>query len=489
MKSVYSWVKKEQVIKEKEKVEEKDPFLNPLTASKNWDKIQEEYAGRERDGLPFAWGEAFPFLEIETQVPAGRLIGARVRCSFCFRNKNQKPILGKPGRKKRPRYKVNKEPNVAREEQIDDSLKKWKNVWSSAEGRPIKGLLKRSIEQHVLSTFHKENFKEHAAQILESRKKKKNALAKAQGKKVKVDTDLEKYRLSDKHIADNQFRNFIRSCIIGGHVKCSPRQTFAHIAAGALADGQMHPIYGYNNRSEAAIVNIQVFTGYALRARLMFLIRKSRVIALFSDAESARYDKLLMYGVHLVLNGYCCPLPLCFGLGGKSVTGDILRQTLIDGITAKTILSGNSDRIPELSCDENDDLVRACLEKIRKLNEISPIGMEYADFIKKVNNSLTDGDSKYRYTLLKLLRKDQAEVNKGIKTIKGTWCLNHCLSLGGDDLRLKLSIVDRAIKLITSCRTYIHSSSARSSLLKIICNKLKLRYTVIPMEFEIRFQS
>ena len=299
---------------------------------------------------------------------------------------------------------------------------------------------------------------------------------------------LDKFRYSEGHVTDNQFRNFIRSCVNGGHVKCSPRQTYALIAAGALADGQTTPIYGYNNRSENAIVAMQIFASFILRAKLMSSIKDARVIALFSDAESARHDKLLMYGVHIVLDGYCCPLPLCFALGGSSVTGAVIRQSLIDGVTAKGMLSGGSQLIPELQYDINDDFVAHGLEKIVKLNEKTPIGLEYAEFIKKVSNSLTDGDSKYRYTLLSLLRKDQADVT-GMKTIKGTWCLNHCLSLGGDDLRNSIEMVEKAINLITSCRSFINSSKAHSSALKRICSKLKITYTTIPDDFEVRFQA
>ena len=218
----------------------------------------------------------------------------------------------------------------------------------------------------------------------------------------------------------------------------------------------------------------------------MSLIKEARIVALFSDAESARHDKLLMYGVHLVLNGYCCPLPLCFGLGGVSVTGEVLRRSLIDGITAEKILSGTSEAIPEMPFNPADELVNTSLVKIRLLNNITPIGMEYAEFIKKLSNSLTDGDSKYRYTLLSLLRKDQAEVTGGLKTIKGTWCLNHCLALGGQDLCRDMSIVSRAVDLLTSTRTIINSSNKFSSNLMIICRQLNIRYTAIPDDFEVR---
>ena len=199
----------------------------------------------------------------------------------------------------------------------------------------------------MLSSFHAENHKQAASAILELRNKRSSNLIKV--KKAKPNEKLDHLRFPESDVTNNQFRNFIRSCIIGGHVKCSARQTYALIAGGALADGPSYPIYGYNNRSESAIVAVQVFAAFILRAKLMSLIRDARVIALFSDAESARYDKLLMYGVHLVLNGYCCPLPLCFGLGGVSVTADLLRQTLIDGVTARNIISGGSQVIPEIA--------------------------------------------------------------------------------------------------------------------------------------------
>ena len=126
---------------------------------------------------------------------------------------------------------------------------------------------------------------------------------------------------------------------------------------------------------------MQIFASFILRAKLMSSIKDALVIALFSDAESVRHDKLLMYGVHVVLNGYCCPLPLCFALGGISVTGEVIRQSLIDGVTAKGMLSGGSQLNPELQYDINDDFVAHGLEKIVKLNEKTPIGLEYAEFI------------------------------------------------------------------------------------------------------------
>ena len=59
----------------------------------------------------------------------------------------------------------------------------------------------------------------------------------------------------------------------------------------------------------------------------------------------------------------------------------------------------------------------------------------------------------------------------------------------GDDLRDSVDVVSKAIALITSCRTYINSSTQRTNSLKIICKDLNIRYTIIPVEFEVRFQA
>ena len=347
--------------------------------------------------------------------------------------------------------------------------------------------MKRTFEDHALTAFHSEKFKDQAENIRKKRKKKKRSNIKIQPK-----LPSEFAALSQGDIEDNQMRNFIRSCIIGGQMKSSPRQIFAHIAGGALADGPRVPIYGYNNRSEKSIVAMQIFAGFILRAKLMELLKTARVISLFSDAESCRHEKLLMYGVHLVLSGYCCPLPLCFALGGISTTGESIRESLIHGVTADNILSGGSQLIPELAADINDEEVLGTLTKIKHLSKLTPIGIDYAEFIRKLSNSLTDGDSKYRFRLLKLLRSDQKEVMEGkdnLVSLQGTWCLNHCFSLSGDDLRKHSDIVDNAIKLIIQTRSFINASTTRSARLKVICANLSIKHHLIPEEFEDRFQA
>ena len=82
MKSIYSWVKRDLAEEEEEKLDI-DPFTNPKLASDAWPLIYSEYSGKEREGLPFEWGKAFPFLEVETMVPEVRILGPRVRCGFC----------------------------------------------------------------------------------------------------------------------------------------------------------------------------------------------------------------------------------------------------------------------------------------------------------------------------------------------------------------------------------------------------------------------
>ena len=112
MKSLYSWVKKSEEEEQEQKVanDHIDPFTYPKLAADNWPLIYAEHSGKEREGLPMAWGKAFPFLEVETLVPEVRILGPRVRCGFCYRNnpKNMKNVLYK-----RIKFKV-KRSNVAR---------------------------------------------------------------------------------------------------------------------------------------------------------------------------------------------------------------------------------------------------------------------------------------------------------------------------------------------------------------------------------------
>ena len=387
------------------------------------------------------------------RVPEVRVISPRIRCYYCFRNKP------KSNRRRKS--------------------KKQKDIWCQAEGRLIPGSLKRNLEDHVLTRFHSEGFKKEAALILAKRNKKKNG-GKKQLKQPELPTG---FLYSRGKVEDNLLRNFIRSCAIGAHVKSSPRQTFAHIAGAALADGLQAPIYGYNNRSERSIVHMQIFTSFILRANLMDSINNARVLGLFSDAEHYRQDKLLMFGVHIVYNGYCCPLPLCFSFGGTTVTGQLIRDSLIHGVTADNIFNGGSQMIPELAVNLKDEDVLESLSKIKRLNEYTPIGTTYEMFIKKIANSLTDGDSKYLKRFLTLLRSDQKEAlggHESLVSVKGTWCLNHCAKLGADDLRQYSSFVDRAIKLIIKVRSFIHQSTTRSSRLKVACKNMGLKYAIIP---------
>ena len=125
-------------------------------------------------------------------------------------------------------------------------------------------------------------------------------------------------------------------------------------------------------------------------------------------------------------------------------------------------------------------------------SSLTPMGMDYAEFIRKLSNSLTDGDSKYRLRLHKLLRADQMEVMEGrdnLVSVQGTWCLNHCFSLSGDDLQKYSDTVDNAIKLIIKTRSFINASTARGARLRVICAKLGIKYKLIPEEFQDRFQA
>ena len=88
MKSIYSWVRRAFEVKEEEKVDI-DPFQYPKLAADDWPFIYSEYSGKEREGLPFAWGEAFPFLEGETLLPEFRIPGPYILFGFSYRNNSK----------------------------------------------------------------------------------------------------------------------------------------------------------------------------------------------------------------------------------------------------------------------------------------------------------------------------------------------------------------------------------------------------------------
>ena len=81
------------------------------------------------------------------------------------------------------------------------------------------------------------------------------------------------------------------------------------------------------------------------------------------------------------------------------------------------------------------------------------------------------------------------KINHGSSAALGTWCLGHCFSLAGDDLRNFSSVVDKSVKLIISTRTFLSASNTRVSKLKIICNRIGIKYISIPDAFEDRWQS
>ena len=280
---------------DKENIVEVDPFLHPMIAKDHWNVIHLEHAGKRKMGTQAQWGEKFPWLEIETGVPEVRKIGPRVRCNYCYKNKPKALPTIASGRKFRP--KLNPKPenrDVIRPKAVTK-----RGRMSRAEGRPLKGLLIRQLEDHALSNFHSEQFKEEASEILKRRAAKSNKVLK-QKRQVPLSEGFSRAGIIRE---DNCLRNFIRSCIIGAHVKASPRQTFALIASGLLADGPQSPIYGYNNRSEAAIVQVQIFAAFVLRARLMKMINEAHVVGLFSDAAKFCDCQLLVFGVHIIING------------------------------------------------------------------------------------------------------------------------------------------------------------------------------------------
>ena len=106
--------------------------------------------------------------------------------------------------------------------------------------------------------------------------------------------------------------------------------------------------------------------------------------------------------------------------------------------------------------------------------------------LKKISNSLTDGDSKYRFKLVKLIRADQKRINQHSSAALGTWCLGHCFSLAGDDLRKFSSTVDKSVQLIISTRSFLSASMSRTAKLKIIWSRIGVKYISISDAFEDR---
>ena len=72
---------------------------------------------------------------------------------------------------------------------------------------------------------------------------------------------------------------------------------------------------------------------------------------------------------------------------------------MIRGLTARNILCGSYEVSSDLATDIDENEVKPNMDKIRRLNETNPIGMDYGTFIKKLENSVTDGEYKYRNTL------------------------------------------------------------------------------------------
>ena len=137
-------------------------FLNPVIATKeNQPAILSEHGGKQRVGLPEQQGDQFPWLEVETKVPEDREYGPRIRCSYCVRNKPKPIKLIK--KEKYPRYKGAKKKEQEQEAKAKKSC--LKDRWSSSEGRPIKGMLKRNVQDHSLTFFHAERFSKEASEI------------------------------------------------------------------------------------------------------------------------------------------------------------------------------------------------------------------------------------------------------------------------------------------------------------------------------------
>ena len=168
---------------------------------------------------------------------------------------------------------------------------KWSRI-----GRPIKGLVARAFENHLLTSYHRETFPkgEIIAKLIESKRKKRSREPEEKSKdqqtqelkqgKIKLEAESEQ--------GIRKTKNLFRMCVTGGHSKLSPRQTRAMIISGNIAEGARYP-FGYNLLSERSIANIQLFSAFVLRHVIMTKIESSFAITVCADSESAREEKVL----------------------------------------------------------------------------------------------------------------------------------------------------------------------------------------------------
>ena len=151
------------------------------------------------------------------------------------------------------------------------------------------------------------------------------------------------------------------------------------IVTANAAEGANHP-YGYNLLSERSIADIQLFAAFVLRHSTMQMAKNSFALTLFSDAESARTQKVLMNGFFCVIDGYAQPLPINFCQGGIRTTGKHLFEALKHGITADNYLDGKQELFAELADldgDGNDSEVKVKQgrEKLARLSQTHELGM------------------------------------------------------------------------------------------------------------------
>ena len=127
--------------------------------------------------------------------------------------------------------------------------------------------------------------------------------------------------------------------------------------------------------------------------------------------------------------------------------------------------------------------------KVEKLSRSMPIGIDRREVLPKLVYSLSDGDSKYLKKLPRLLRNAQKEVVPHGECLDAVHCYGHTFKLFAEDLREEVPLLDDSIKFILSIRKVFNASKAKISSLKKTCIKLKIKYTQIEEEFDVRYRA
>ena len=106
--------------------------------------------------------------------------------------------------------------------------------------------------------------------------------------------------------------------ITGAQFTISPRIVLGMTNAAALGGGR----FGTKLRSESTVREVWRVTSLVLRRNFFRLLRsKFQWVSVFADAESLRCVKYNIYGLHVVMAGYCVQYPIGVTKVGLSSTG------------------------------------------------------------------------------------------------------------------------------------------------------------------------